>query len=29
MTSPGGTVYAHDADDSMFQTALKIYETII
>ena len=29
MTSPGGTPYAHDADDSMFLTALKIYESII
>jgi hypothetical protein len=29
MTSPGGTVYAHDADDGMFLSALKIYESII
>jgi hypothetical protein len=29
MTSPGGTIYAHDADDGMFLTALKVYESII
>lgn len=29
MTSPGGSVYAHDVDDGMFLTALKVYESII